>query len=258
MAHPLDYFDSVYIINLASRIDRRREMAAQLARIGLSFESHNVRLFRAVKPRESGQFSTVGARGCFMSHLGVLRHAVEHRFQRILILEDDLNFSDDFSARIDGVLHALKSGGWGMFYGGYVLERAVRHAAGEVISLSPDEPVQTAHFVGFHGAAISDAAGYLAAMLERPGGDPAGGPMHVDGAYCWFRRSHPHHVAVLAVPELGYQRASRTDIHELKWFDTVPVVRGGVALLRRLRNRLTAGLARPGLADGAARNGGHR
>ena len=85
-------------------------------------------------------------------------------------------------------------------------------------------------------AALLEAAAYLGAMLERKPGDPLGGPMHVDGAYNWFRRAHAHHIAVAAVPELGYQRASRTDIHDLRWFDRWPGVRAAVAVIRRIRN----------------------
>ncbi|MBC7483864.1 MAG: LPS biosynthesis glycosyltransferase, partial [Rhizobacter sp.] len=96
--------------------------------------------------------------------------------------------------------------------------------------------VQTTHFIGFQGEAIAAAAAYLAAMLERPPGDPDGGPMHVDGAYSWFRRAHPEFQTVLAVPPLGYQRASRTDIHDLAWFDKLPVVRELVSAVRRARN----------------------
>jgi hypothetical protein len=59
--------------------------------------------------------------------------------------------------------------------------------------------------------------------------------MHVDGAYSWFRANHPHLLTSVANPELGHQRASRTDVHDLRWHDRVPVVRDIVAFLRRFR-----------------------
>ena len=62
--------------------------------------------------------------------------------------------------------------------------------------------------------------------------------MHVDGAYNWFRRANPHFKTVLASPELGFQRASRTDIHDLRWYDSTPVVREAMAGLRLLKNAL--------------------
>jgi hypothetical protein len=90
--------------------------------------------------------------------------------------------------------------------------------------------------VTFQGEAIAAAVRYLEAILARPAGDPDGGPMHVDGAYNWFRRANPQFKTVLAIPELGFQRASRTDIHDLRWYDKTPLIRNAVAGLRWLKN----------------------
>jgi hypothetical protein len=62
--------------------------------------------------------------------------------------------------------------------------------------------------------------------------------MHVDGAYTWYRRLSPEDVTLAAVPELGHQRSSRTDIHDLRWFDRLPLVHDTVAGLRRLKNMI--------------------
>jgi hypothetical protein len=59
--------------------------------------------------------------------------------------------------------------------------------------------------------------------------------MHVDGAYTWFRASHPEMRTWIAVPELGHQRQSRTDIHPLRWYDRWPVVRELAQWARRVR-----------------------
>jgi len=236
MKHPLDLFDRIYIINLASRADRRAEMQEQLQRIGLSLQSPRVHLFEAVRPPNAGGFPSLGARGCFLSHLGVLQHAEANGLHRVLILEDDLNFSADFMKRGAGVLEQLNQEDWAVFYGGYHLPSPIDKPAG-CVQLASDQPVQTTHFVAFRGQAIPAAAKYLEAMLQRPSGHAEGGPMHVDGAYTWFRAAHPQWQTFIAVPELGHQRASRTDIHALRWHDRVPVVRDAVALLRRALNR---------------------
>ena len=99
--HVLEYFQQIYVINLPHRRDRRLEMAEQLEKIGLSFDNPAVRLFAAFRPEDPGGFPNIGARGCFMSHLGVLQDARERKFERILIFEDDLNFYPDFTTRID-------------------------------------------------------------------------------------------------------------------------------------------------------------
>jgi hypothetical protein len=236
MNHPLDLFQRIYVINLVTREDRRREMADQLARIGLSFDSPQVRLFPAVRPESAGDFPSVGARGCFLSHLGILRQSASEGLERILIVEDDLNFVADFVPRAASLVPRLLGTRFEIFYGGYELGMIPGATGDGYWMAEPAQAIQTTHFIGFHGEAIAAAAAYLAAMLERPAGDPDGGPMHVDGAYSWFRRSRPDLLTILALPQLGYQRASRTDIHELAWFDRLPVVRELVSAVRRARN----------------------
>jgi glycosyl transferase family 25 len=61
--------------------------------------------------------------------------------------------------------------------------------------------------------------------------------MHVDGAYFWLRRMYPQLTTRVAVPQLGYQRASRTDIHVLRWFDRLAGARQLTAAVRALKNR---------------------
>jgi glycosyl transferase, family 25 len=236
MTHPLDAYERIYVINLPDRVDRRVEMADQLDRIGLVLGSPRVRLFKAVRPSDGGGFPSRGARGCFMSHLGVLREATVDRLARVLILEDDLNFTDDFSERAPAVLARAASPDCAIFYGGYELEPLSASTAA-TMEIPPDRVVRTTHFVGFDATAAGAAVPYLEAILRRPPGDPQGGPMHVDGAYSWLRRAHPELRTWAANPPLGHQRASRTDIHALRWFDRTPLVRDAVDIIRRARNR---------------------
>lgn len=236
MTHPFDYFSKIYIINLATRSDRRREMAQQLRRIGRDFSSSNIRLFEATRPDGPGGFESIGARGCFMSHLGVLQEAAREGQERILIFEDDLNFSADFLARAPRIFERLANLDWALFYGGHEALTSSAPSVEGLTLLSPADSLLTAHFVAFQQPAIAELAEYLRNMLNRPAGDPAGGPMHVDGAYAWFRQAYPDRKTFVAQPVLGYQRSSRTDIHALRWFDRWPLAREMVAALRRYRN----------------------
>lgn len=232
-----EYFQRIYIINLPERTDRRQEMEAQLSSVGLGKTSSPVQFFQAIRPVDAGEFPTIGTRGCFLSHLGVLKDAMQHGFARILILEDDLNFSTDFKDRIQGVVDVLSEKPWGMFYGGYSSLPVGSDEYG-LVCIPSSQGVQTSHFIGVNTSALPALTAYLEKMLQRPGGDPLGGPMHVDGAYSWFRKEHPDVLTLAVVPELGYQRSSRTDIHDLQWHDRLPLVKDGVALLRRVRNAL--------------------
>lgn len=229
-------FDRIYVINLPHRTDRRREMAAELEKLGLSFASPSVHLFEAVRPDDAGPFPTVGTRGCFLSHLGVLQDASRRGCRSVLVLEDDVDFSSDAARRLEAGRRAIATSAAAMLYGGHRLELPA--AAEGWVALPPTDAVETAHCVAFHGEAIARCADYLAAMLDRPAGDPAGGPMHVDGAYAWFRRERPTVRTLAATPSVAGQRSSRTDIHALPWFDRLPLVRSLAGVARALRRSL--------------------
>jgi GR25 family glycosyltransferase involved in LPS biosynthesis len=227
----------VYIINLASREDRRKEMRDQLKRIGVDMLKSNVEFFEATRPDSPGQFPSIGARGCFHSHLNVLQDAEEKNYSSILILEDDLNFSKDFPRRYESMFTELQGQPWAFFYGGYRIGVDVElHSEGCVL-IQPTDAVGCAHFLAFRTPAISIAAEQLRTMSQRAAGDALGGPMHVDGAYCWVRQENPELSTFLANPEMGFQRSSRSDIYGSRWFDEVPVLSKVASELRKIRNK---------------------
>lgn len=232
-----ELFDRIYIVNLPERTDRRREMEEQLVKVGLGGHPRVI-FFPAIRPPDAGGFPSIGARGCFSSHLAILQDAAQQGLQRILILEDDLDFSRDFNARVGALCARLQQSDWGVFYGGYELLHPLAASDADIQSMAADAAVRTTHFIAFQAPAMERAAAYLQAMLARPGGHADGGPMHVDGAYSWFRRQHPEVLTLISVPELGYQRSSRTDIHPLSWIDRTPLLREVAHLARKLKNRL--------------------
>jgi glycosyl transferase, family 25 len=233
----LDQFQRIYIINLASRADRRREIEDQLTQVGLSLASPNVALFDAVLVSDPAGFPTAGARGCFLSHLGVLEDAANRNLDSVLILEDDVNFANNFLARSNQLAEALSNVSVDVFYGGHRFVSPPPPDGGKGwVYVEPFALVGLSHFIGFKGETIAEVAHYLKEMLARAPGDSAGGPMHVDGAYNWFRQTHPGFHTVAAIPEIGYQRASRTDVHELAWYDKLPIIRSLAVTWRRRRN----------------------
>ncbi|WP_347989614.1 glycosyltransferase family 25 protein [Methylomonas sp. AM2-LC] len=239
MAQLLDYFQGIYIINLPSRTDRLSEIQDQFKKIGLSLDHPNIHVFAAIRPDDAGEFENIGARGCFLSHLGVLKDARSRQLETILVFEDDLDFASDFLARVDSLIEQLKTADWGIYYGGHRLSKllALTNQA-DLVEVDSDLTVVTAHFIGFRQPVIDGLINYLEQALTRPAGSPECGPMHVDGAYSWFRKEHPHVRVFLSVPELGYQRMSRTDIHELKWYDQVIGIRTITQIVRKLLRKL--------------------
>ena len=218
-------FDRLYILNLPDRADRRTEMAGELALLGTGYDDPRVKLFPAVRPADAGGFPGIGAHGCFLSHLAMLREARDSGCHAILILEDDCDFTGGIDALLPPALDMLDVLGFDIFYGGYAVPDGIGGAepsATPLMLADCTSAVRVTHFIGFGRTAIEALIPYLEAMLARPPGSPEGGPMHVDGAYSWFRASRPDLSTWLARPQLGHQRPSRTDIAPPGALDRLP------------------------------------
>jgi glycosyl transferase, family 25 len=236
MRQLLDSFDRIFVINLSTRADRRAEMDAQLRRVGLSLASRNVTVFEAVRPEHEGDFPSIGARGCFMSHLGVLKEALRLGLSSVLILEDDADFAP--GPHCTEVQACLEQEDWAIFYGGYRVDALPRTRLA-CVCVPPATAVETAHFIAMRGQVlIASLIAYMEAQLVRPAGDPRGGPMHVDGTYSWFRKEHGRYTTLLAVPPIAFQRASKSDIAELPLLDRAWGLRFVAAKWRSCRNAL--------------------
>jgi GR25 family glycosyltransferase involved in LPS biosynthesis len=74
----------------------------ELKRVGWSAE-----FFPAIRPDGADNFPSVGARGCFLSHLALLKLAISRQLSSITILEDDLNFSGSLQEQWKSALAAL-------------------------------------------------------------------------------------------------------------------------------------------------------
>ena len=82
----------------------------------------------------------------------------------------------------------------------------------------------TTHFYAVNGRIFDRLLRFLEELQRRPPGHPDGGPMHLDGAYSTFRDQNPDVVTLIASPNLGWQRTSRSDITP-KWWHRVPGLR---------------------------------
>jgi len=225
-----DVFDRTYVLNLPDRADRRREMGEVLARAGMAWEDGRVELFGATRPADAGPFPSLGARGAFLSHLGMLRKARDLKLSRVLLLEDDLEFSPKLGPALDALAERLGRDDWGMVYLGHDLPSPP--PPDSPCALTPyDGPIVLAHFYGVLDRLIA----FLELVMSRPPGHPDGGPMHVDGAFSTFRGQNPDVLTLVASPSLGWQRSSRSDIASNRWYDRAPVSRELVGLARRLR-----------------------
>lgn len=235
----IDTFGRIIVINLPDRADRRREIDAELRRVGLSLDHPAVELFSAQRPTEAAGFPSIGAHGAYQSHLGVMQRLIDQGWDRALILEDDMAFSRGFAQRLPDLAKALQARDWGMIYGhpGDRPGQTPAPDASGLITLPADLGLIQLHFFGLSREFAQIAVPMLRAMLTRPEGSPEGGPMHVDGALNWVRRAHPEQIALAISPQIAQQRASRSDIAGSRWYDRLPLVRPLTALARRLRRR---------------------
>jgi hypothetical protein len=223
----LQCFDRICIVNLPERVDRRRAVERELARQGIVVDGARVRFVDAIRPDSAGAFPSIGARGCFLSHLKVLRQAHADGVQRLLVLEDDVMFTRALR-QAETLAAGLDAGGWDLAYPGH----AEPPLAGPLRWIRSHAPLVCAHCVALSGAALPTVIEHLEACLQRPVGHPAGSPMHYDGALTLLRRQRPDLVTWVASRTLARQRSSRSDIIGPSWIDRWP----GAGWARALRN----------------------
>ena len=234
-----DVIDRIYVINLPFRADRRREMTVELERAGLRLGPGEAEFFPAVRPTEPGPFPSIGTRGAYTSHLNVLKRARDEGLANVMVMEDDLSISPAFRDVLPAVVEQLSSREWDMAYFGHVLDL---EATPGFSFLPYSEPVLTAHWYAVSAPTIGRLIDFLELLLTREPGHPDGSPMDVDGAISTFRHQNPDVRTVVASPNLGTQRSSRSDIRP-NWYDRVPVLRQLYSLGRSLKFRLKS---RPG------------
>ena len=230
-----EFFDCIFVINLASRSDRRSEMEGELNKIGLGLTDGSAEILLASRFTDSAGFDTAGTRGCFDSHLRALKTAYDRNAKGVLIFEDDCDFVHDIKNKLPSVMRHLSITQWSIFYGGHLSEITPDFDSRGISKIAANQSLLGAHFIAFSAAVLPMLIEYLEAMRAREPGSPLGGPMHVDGAYSWFRKEKPDLETWVAEPQLGFQRPSRTDIHHLKFYDRVPGLRQLVAAVRRLK-----------------------
>jgi len=104
-----EYFDKVVVINLDKRTDRLEKITEQLNDLGITFER-----FSAIDG--TGKNPIIAGRD---SHVEVWK---QNLGKKVLILEDDAYFVEDFQERFDEVIQTLPED-WDIFYLGVLLDK---------------------------------------------------------------------------------------------------------------------------------------
>lgn len=226
-----DHFDRTYIINLPERTDRRSAILRELSVAGISVTDSRVQISSAIRSEKACGFPSRAVRGCYMSHLAVLEDARNRKLKNVLVMEDDLMISPLLPQFLPSILSGIDQQDWGFIYLGHVEELA---AAPKPRLIPYTAPLVTAHFYAVNGTVLDRLIGYLQQVLLREPGDPDGGPMHYDGALSMFRQQNSDVLTLIAQPNLGWQRPSRSDIHA-HWYERVIGLRNAADLARTLR-----------------------
>lgn len=115
-------FDEIFLINLERRPERLIKMSNILALLGVDF-----RRFDAVDGQKISRSEELlkikflpgyedpyhrrpmkqGEIGCFLSHYKIWKEIVKRKLERVIILEDDLRFSEDGIERLNKVIEDL-------------------------------------------------------------------------------------------------------------------------------------------------------
>jgi GR25 family glycosyltransferase involved in LPS biosynthesis len=106
-----EFFDKVVVINLDRRTDRMEILDAQLKELGIEYER-----FSAVDGKELDISPIIAGT---MSHVQVLK---KYQDQKILVLEDDALFVDDFNEKFEEVMQTIPAD-WDIFYLGALLPK---------------------------------------------------------------------------------------------------------------------------------------
>ncbi|QLG87799.1 glycosyltransferase family 25 protein [Chitinibacter bivalviorum] len=226
-----DLIDRIYIINLPERNDRKAQISAELNKHGMHWQDNKIICWPAIRPHDAADFPTLGAHGCFLSHLGALRDACQLSQGWVLILEDDAVLLPQLTAALPDLKHLMASDQADLIYLG-CCEQQDQRCSDKTFQPS-NNPIVGAHAYLVSRAFIDELLPYLQACLIRPAGHPLGGRLHFDGALSLFRQFNPDCRTWLANRNLVEQRFSRSDIQARWWYDQWPVVKQLAAWARQ-------------------------
>jgi GR25 family glycosyltransferase involved in LPS biosynthesis len=108
-----DYFDKVIVINLDRRTDRMEKLTPQLEKLNIQYKR-----FSAVDGKKLDIDPIVAG---LRSHLQVMKLMAG---QRVLILEDDAQFVENFNEKFEKVMQTLPED-WDIFYLGALIPKDV-------------------------------------------------------------------------------------------------------------------------------------
>lgn len=178
-------FGPAYCISLASRPERRHFCEQQFhdERVPVTF-------FDAIVPTQQSRFPTLGAYGCYQSHLAVLE-AGHSRCQKtgaeyVTVFEDDVLLPRGFASIAEQVVPRLSQTKWHLFYWGTLNEPPAVPVSGTapLSEIAPQHTIIGKQAYSVHVQTIPPLLRFLRDAAERPE------PGYSDGMFHEFRIAH--------------------------------------------------------------------
>jgi glycosyl transferase, family 25 len=215
MSNLLDYFDAAYLINLPERKDRLRSATKEFTRAGWPIGPDAVQVYPAQRLTDAAGFpGGPSVRSCFESHLACLSAAYELGKKSVLIMEDDIGLAPSIPRLAAAIAAQLDAAPWDFVYlgHGHTGDIPEANAVTATVAFAPATgDIGGAHFYAVNRRILERLIAFLTRLRDGGDGDEHK-PMPLDGAYNVFRRTNTDVRTVLAVPKLGWQRPSRSDI----------------------------------------------
>jgi glycosyl transferase family 25 len=122
-----NYVDNIYLINMDKDTDRLKKVTKECDKVNIKFErftgikvsdlSQNI--LNKYVPIETQKYGTDGMIGCGLSHLLIWQDAIKKNYKNILVLEDDIYFTNDFNKYLDNVMEEVPED-YDILYLGYI------------------------------------------------------------------------------------------------------------------------------------------
>jgi GR25 family glycosyltransferase involved in LPS biosynthesis len=137
-----DFFDKIYVINLDRRLDRWESVSKQLKDLNVEFTR--------VSAVDGKALEIPGWQACTMSHRKVLQEAQDIGLNNVLIFEDDVVFTKDFSERLSKAIAELPED-WDIFYLGASFHKTTVQISSQ---LSRADETYCNHAIGINKSTI--------------------------------------------------------------------------------------------------------
>jgi GR25 family glycosyltransferase involved in LPS biosynthesis len=129
------YFDKIYYINLKKDIDRNENMLKQFREFDITNFQRiegtvletipDLYYWRNFVQKFLNEKYILGSLGCRNSHLKIMKDALDNNYNRILIFEDDIIFTQDPNKLLSDNIDYLNN--WDMIYFGGIIEPQYRN-----------------------------------------------------------------------------------------------------------------------------------